>query len=223
MTFGTATLALGSHSVYAAYSGDTLHSSGNSNTVTHAVTADTTAVTLATSATTVNVGQQLTFTATVTPSALDPSAQGPAGTVEFFDGSTSLGIITLSSSSPYTAVLKTSSLAAGPHSISATYTSSNGEFTGSSSAVAVAVTVDKIAPTITWSNPANIAYGTALSATQLNATATDPNLSAPNNTVVGTFAYTPAAGTVLPVGTVNLSVTFTPTRIQRPTRRRRQR
>ena len=51
VTFQTATLAPGSHSVYAAYSGDSLHSAGNSNTVTHAVTADTTAVTLATSAT----------------------------------------------------------------------------------------------------------------------------------------------------------------------------
>jgi Zn-dependent metalloprotease len=56
-------------------------------------------------------------------------------------------------------------------------------------------------PVVTWANPASIVYGTALSATQLNATAN----------VAGTFAYTPAAGTVLPVGTHTLSVTFTPT------------
>ena len=42
-------------------------------------------------------------------------------------------------------------------------------------------------PTISWTNPANIVYGTALSATQLDATASVP----------GTFTYTPAAGTVL--------------------------
>jgi hypothetical protein len=56
-------------------------------------------------------------------------------------------------------------------------------------------------PAITWNAPAAIAYGTALSATQLNATAN----------VAGTFTYTPAAGTLLKVGTQTLSVLFTPT------------
>jgi Bacterial Ig-like domain (group 3)/FG-GAP-like repeat/Abnormal spindle-like microcephaly-assoc'd, ASPM-SPD-2-Hydin len=58
------------------------------------------------------------------------------------------------------------------------------------------------APTITWPNPADIAYGTALGSTQLDASA---------GVVGGAFAYTPAAGTVLSVGTHTLSVTFTPT------------
>jgi hypothetical protein len=56
-------------------------------------------------------------------------------------------------------------------------------------------------PAITWANPAAITYGTALSATQLNAT----------SKVAGTFAYSPAAGTVLGAGSHTLSVTFTPT------------
>ena len=57
-------------------------------------------------------------------------------------------------------------------------------------------------PTITWATPAAIPYGTPLSSTQLDATAS----------VTGTFAYTPAAGTVLHPGTDQaLSVTFTPT------------
>jgi hypothetical protein len=56
-------------------------------------------------------------------------------------------------------------------------------------------------PTITWPAPAPVAAGTALSATQLNATANLP----------GTFTYTPAAGTVLAPGNHTLSVTFTPT------------
>ena len=61
--------------------------------------------------------------------------------------------------------------------------------------------VQKTTPTITWSNPAAITAGTALSVTQLNATASVP----------GTFVYTPAAGTVPAVGTDTLLVTFTPT------------
>ena len=63
-------------------------------------------------------------------------------------------------------------------------------------------TVIPATPVINWSNPAAINYGTKLSATQLNATVT-PNIS-------GTFAYTPAAGAVLPFGTNTLHVTFTP-------------
>ncbi len=71
----------------------------------------------------------------------------------------------------------------------------------------VSITVGKATPTIGWSTPANITYGTALSATQLNATATHGGPGVP-----GTFVYTPAAGTVLPAGAgQNLSVTFTPT------------
>jgi hypothetical protein len=57
-------------------------------------------------------------------------------------------------------------------------------------------------PTITWPNPADIAYGTALGSTQLDASA---------GSVGGSFAYTPAAGTILSVGSHSLSVTFTPT------------
>jgi len=57
-----------------------------------------------------------------------------------------------------------------------------------------------VAPTITWTAPAAITYGTALSATQLNATAN----------FAGTFTYAPASGTVLAAGTQSLSAAFTP-------------
>ena len=66
----------------------------------------------------------------------------------------------------------------------------------------VSINVLKATPVITWATPADITYGTALSATQLNATANTP----------GTFVYTPVAGTVLNAGAgQTLSVTFTPT------------
>ena len=65
----------------------------------------------------------------------------------------------------------------------------------------------KATPTITWSNPADIIYGTALNGTQLNAVATDPA----TGPVTGNFVYTPASGTVLSAGTHTLHVDFTPT------------
>jgi len=62
--------------------------------------------------------------------------------------------------------------------------------------------IAKTVPIITWSNPADIVYGTLLSATQLNATAN----------VLGTFVYTPGIGTKLDAGTNQiLKVDFTPT------------
>jgi hypothetical protein len=64
-----------------------------------------------------------------------------------------------------------------------------------------AIDVNKVMPVITWPSPAPIVFGGALGSTQLNATASVP----------GAFVYTPAAGTVLPVGNgQTLSVSFTP-------------
>jgi hypothetical protein len=55
--------------------------------------------------------------------------------------------------------------------------------------------------TVDWKNPDDITYGTALSSSQLNASASMP----------GTFDYTPPAGTVLNVGIQTLQVAFAPT------------
>jgi hypothetical protein len=61
--------------------------------------------------------------------------------------------------------------------------------------------VHKATPIVSWNRPANIAAGTALSASQLNATAS----------VAGTFQYSPEAGTVLEGGNDrDLSVDFIP-------------
>ena len=72
---------------------------------------------------------------------------------------------------------------------------------GQSPIGSAAYTVTPATPVITWAAPAAITYGTALSAAQLNASASVP----------GTFAYSPAAGTMPSAGSQTLSVTFTPT------------
>jgi hypothetical protein len=71
----------------------------------------------------------------------------------------------------------------------------------------VTLTVTQAAPVLTWATPASIAFGVPLTATQLNATAAGVTGAA----LPGTFAYTPAAGTVLNAGTQTLSVSFVPT------------
>lgn len=66
----------------------------------------------------------------------------------------------------------------------------------------VTIVVDKATPVITWGAINSIVYGTALSGTQLNATAD----------VAGSFIYTPPSGTVLNAGMgQSLHVDFTPT------------
>lgn len=54
---------------------------------------------------------------------------------------------------------------------------------------------------IAWQNPAAVSYGTAISATQLDA----------SSTAEGSFNYSPAAGTVLAAGIHTLTASFTPT------------
>ncbi|HET9058419.1 MAG TPA: hypothetical protein VFN61_00745 [Acidimicrobiales bacterium] len=91
-------------------------------------------------------------------------------------------------------------LGAGDQTIWATFTPDD---TADYSAVttSVTLTVDQATPAVTWPAPGDITYGTALGATQLDATSAVP----------GTFTYSPPAGTVLGAGTQTLSATFTPT------------
>lgn len=89
---------------------------------------------------------------------------------------------------------------AGPQTLSVTFTPTDSIDYVSATATRP-LTVKQATPTITWAAPAAIAFGTALSGKQLDASASVP----------GTFAYSPAAGTVLSAGVRTLSVTFTPT------------
>lgn len=91
-------------------------------------------------------------------------------------------------------------LHAGSQTLSVTFTPTNA--TGYTTATAsVPLAVNQANSDLSWNTPNAIPAGTALSATQLDATAGVP----------GAFVYTPAAGTVLTSGSQTLSVTFTPT------------
>jgi hypothetical protein len=91
-------------------------------------------------------------------------------------------------------------LKAGVQILSVTFTPTDSiDYTTATSSISI--TVKAATPVINWATPAAITYGTALSATQLDAT----------SSVAGTFVYSPAAGAVLAVGSQTLSVTLTPT------------
>ena len=78
--------------------------------------------------------------------------------------------------------------------LSVTFTPTDtSDYTDATATATIAVT--QATPTITWANPASIVYGTPLSSTQLDATASVP----------GSFAYSPPAGTVLGAGSAKSS------------------
>ena len=86
------------------------------------------------------------------------------------------------------------------HELSVNFTPTDTLNYASAHAVVSLTVNERLSPPITWPVPSAISYGTALNATQLNATASVP----------GTFVYTPSAGHVLAPGRYTLSASFTP-------------
>ena len=90
-------------------------------------------------------------------------------------------------------------LGVGQHTLHVDFTPTNAaNYTNASKNVTI--NVSSSIPTITWSNPSDIVYGTALNGTQLNASAS----------VNGNLTYNPATGAVLDVGQHTLRVDLTP-------------
>jgi Bacterial Ig-like domain (group 3) len=186
-TCTTSTLAVGSHSVVATYSGDPGSIGGASTALPYMVNKAPTTTTLAASPASASVfGQPVAFTATVT------GGDG-GGTVAFKDGAATLAgcaAIALSGSGPYTATCTTSTLAVGSHSIVATY-SGDTSFIGSAS-TALPYMVNKAATTttLTASPSGSSSFGQSLTFTATVAAA-PPGAGAPSGTVAFTIDGTP--------------------------------
>ena len=209
------------HLIMAVYSGDGFFRGMTSNVVPARVVPDGTAITLATSATAVYIGDRVKFTATV--SAANPvgiGAQLLSGKVNFNEVTVNgqgnvtgtvatLATAALSAASPYSASVNVPIRQPAVHHVQAVFVNPDGLFMGSSSAVALQ-TVNLIPPTITWKpTTASIGYGTPLGSAQLNATAADAH-NGVDLSSQGTFTYNSPLGTVLPAGAKNVTVTFTP-------------
>ncbi len=113
-TLATSALTQGTHPITAVYGGDAGNASSTSpvvNQVVNPVAAGATTTALVSSLNPSTLGQAVTFTATVT-------GVTPTGTVQFFDGATSLGTAPVGGG---VATLTTSALTLGTHPITATY------------------------------------------------------------------------------------------------------
>jgi MYXO-CTERM domain-containing protein len=129
-TLTTTTLAVGSHPITCHYSGDTLYASTVSAVLAQVVNQDGTTVTLASSQNPSNVGQSVTFTATV---AAAVGTAIPTGTVAFKDGTATLGTFNVDATGK--AALTTTALTAGTHSITAVYSGDTDNATSTSAAL----------------------------------------------------------------------------------------
>ncbi len=156
------TLPVGTNTIQANYSGSAIFNSSSGSTtqtVTSAIAAATT-TTVFGSPNPSTVGQSVTFTASVS------SASGiPTGTVEFLDGATDLGIVTLNGSG--LASISTSALPAGTNTIEANYGGAAGF--GSSFGTTTQVVNAAVAATTTTvsstPNPSSLGQAVTITAT----------------------------------------------------------
>ena len=126
----------GSYPVTASYSGGSDFVASSATALNEVVEQDATTTTLGVSSTSVVFGQQLTLTATVV--AKTPGSGVPTGTVSFFDGTVSLGTVTLNSSGQ--SILTTQGLLAGTHAaLTAIYSGDPNYLASTSSALQVVV------------------------------------------------------------------------------------
>jgi autotransporter-associated beta strand protein len=198
-TYTTTALPVGSsQTVTVTYGGDT-NFAGSSGTTSQTV-ADKTTTTVASSVPTGDVyGEQVTFTATITPGA--SAGVSPGGTVTFLVGNTPLGTVPVSTSGGVTTAVYTTSAFQLPvgssQTITAQYTG-DATFLGSSGTLSESVAKDGTATSLSASSAAVLA-GQPISFTA-TVTANSPGSGVPAGTV--TFTDSTSGATL---GTVTLS------------------
>jgi poly(hydroxyalkanoate) depolymerase family esterase len=145
--FVTSTLTTGSaNDVKAVYAGDSNFATSTSNTIAQVVDDASTTTILGSSQNPTNVGQSVTFSATVSPQF---SGTTVTGNVEFFNGSSKLGTVSLSGGqASYTT---TNLPASSDDSITAFYKGNNSFTSSTSNAISQAVlNGTTINATMTW-------------------------------------------------------------------------
>ncbi|HUR53927.1 MAG TPA: Ig-like domain repeat protein, partial [Gemmataceae bacterium] len=125
-TFQTSTLAIGAHPITAAFVAGGNYAGSTSTVLTQDVNPAAVSVGLGSSADPSNFGQNVTFTATVTSAAGNPTS----GTVEFRDNGTLIGTGTVNAGG--VATFSTSTLAQGVHRITATFLATGNYASGTS-------------------------------------------------------------------------------------------
>jgi hypothetical protein len=150
-TCATSSLAEGSHTITATYSGDPNYSDPTVNSVIQVVNPIASSTALTSSANPSSVNQSVTFTATVTPS---NGAVPLTGTVTFTDNSAPAACTVAWNAATGVATCSTASLTGGSHTILATY-AGDPSYTTSNKSLAQTVNTAASSTTVTSSSPAS--------------------------------------------------------------------
>lgn len=197
--FTTSALSVASHPITARYEGDPNFGRSTSAVVTQIVDKAATASVVTSSANPAGVGQEITFTATVT--AMAPGAGNPTGLVTFFDGTTSLGTGTLTNG---LATFRTSTLTIGSHTIAVEYagdgnflTSRSPGLTQTVGRTATTTTVSSNFPTAVFGQP--VTFTATVAATSGTGTPTGRVTFRDGETALGTGELTNGRATFSPM------------------------
>jgi len=184
----------GSYAITATYTPTSFTQGGTASLPTQVV-GNASSITLTSSINPSLVGQSTNLTATITSS---PTFGAATGTVQFYDGATLLGTAAVSGAS---ATLPVSFSTAGNHILTAVYTSTNPNLTGSTSGPYTQVVLNVSALVLTSSvNPSNPGQSTTL-------TATLTALGTPGGTLTFYDGATVLGTVTLPADSISVSFT----------------
>ncbi len=194
-TLNTTSIPAGTNSLTAVYGGDTNYATSTSPAVSVPVTVTASTTTVTVFPVSPVSGQNVTLTATVASTI--SGSPNPTGSVQFFNGTTSLGMGTLSGG---VATLVTSSLATGPNAITAQYAGDSNFSASTSPVVNVTVAATANSTTTVTFSPSAPAYGTSVT---LSATVAASGSG--SGTPTGTVNFYNGT-TLLGAGTINAGV-----------------
>ncbi|MEP7296796.1 MAG: Ig-like domain repeat protein [Burkholderiales bacterium] len=178
------------HNLTATYVGSSTYAPSTSPVLNQAVNPGTTTTTVGVSANPIGIGQPLTLSVAVSPTAL----QGvPTGIVTFKDGAVTLGTGTLNAG---VATLQTALTAAGQHSLAVVYAGDAAYATSTSPAVIESVSASATATALTSSrNPVPTGQSTTLSAAVAGSSPTGTVTFKDGTTTLGTGTVTSGVAT----------------------------
>ncbi len=192
-TYTSSAFTVATHAITAVYSGDSNYAGSTSAAFSQVVNQAATTTSLASPVNPSTFGQSVTLTATV--AAVAPGTGTPAGSVQFYDGTTLLGSHGLTGG---VATLVTTKLATGTNTIIAVYVASADYLTSTSSALSQVV--DKANTKTTLASSPN----PSTSGATVTFTATVSAVAPGNGTPTGTVTFMDGA-TELGTATLNSS------------------
>jgi trimeric autotransporter adhesin len=202
-TLDTSSLPIADNSITADYSGDSNFTASTSAAMSVPVTQAASTTILSFSPTSLVTGESVTLTATV--SAVSPATGTPTGTVEFFNGTTSLGTGTLSNG---VATLATTALPAGINSVTAQYEGDSNFQTSTTGVLSVPVNQASTTTTLT-AFPVSPISGQSVTLTATVA-AVSPGVGTPTGTVEFLNGTTDLGTATLSDGTATFTTTTLP-------------